>query len=87
MIGGIEETSAIIRSPLRASVLPADPHRPPRPCVWRRKDGDEAAVGRGIGQPLSRGCAGRPGQEVAVQVLTSEGVRSNAAPVMRGTRL
>ena len=29
-------------------------HIGPEPCVGVRKDGDEASVGEGIGQPLSR---------------------------------
>jgi hypothetical protein len=30
----------------------------PEPCVGVREDGDEASVGEGIGQPLSRGAPG-----------------------------
>jgi hypothetical protein len=29
-------------------------HIGPKPCVGVREDGDEASVGEGIGQPLSR---------------------------------
>jgi hypothetical protein len=35
-------------------------HIGPEPCVAVRKDGDEASVGEGIGQPLIRGAPGRP---------------------------
>jgi len=33
-------------------------HIGPEPCVGVRKDADEASVGEGIGQPLSRGAPG-----------------------------
>ena len=36
-------------------------HIGPEPCVGVRKDADEASVGEGIGQPLSREGPARPG--------------------------
>jgi hypothetical protein len=36
----------------------------PEPCACSREGAGEASVGECIGQPLSRGCAGKDRQEI-----------------------
>ena len=62
-------------------------HIGPEPCVGVRKDADEASVGEGIGQPLSRGA---PGDRQEVDGASPSQRRSSdprCPRVMRGTLL
>ena len=46
-------------------------HIGPEPCVGVREDGDEASVGEGIGQPLSRESQSPGADAVSSQLLVN----------------
>jgi hypothetical protein len=60
-------------------------HIGPEPCVGVRKDGDEASVGEGIGQPLSRESQSPGG--IATRSLRRKMARSPSRAGGRRTRL
>ena len=63
-------------------------HIGPEPCVGVREDGDEASVGEGIGQPLSRERSSVPGAD-AFQIAegnTDGRASASARTARRGRR-
>ena len=54
-------------------------HIGPEPCVGVRKDADEASVGEGIGQPLSRESTLIPGADVVPVTEGNTDGRDNAS--------